>query len=327
MPDHIPVLLKETLDLLVPALVVKGDNLPVAVDCTCGCGHHSIELFKLMNGKLKLISLDCDDRMLDLARANFLREGVPEDLFKLIRANFSEVAEAVKAVNVDKVDAVIYDLGLNSSQVDNSARGFSFRNDGPLDMRFDSRLQTTAADIVNNWPAGDLSRLFRDNADEHRAMYLAKVIVQSRKKVPVTSTRQLASIVEDATPQKLKVSGHLHCATKIFQALRIEVNKEYEVLKESLKKSASLLRVHGRIAAISYHSGEDRITKHYFRELSLECKCPQEQPICTCGGRADFKVLTRNPIVPCDEEIANNPRARSAKLRGVEKLYETDKSK
>ncbi len=328
MPMHIPVLLNETTEILIPALRKKNKSeLPILADLNLGCGNHSLNIYKVTGGQVFILGIDCDQNMLNLAKDNFLREGVPDHKFKLFRANFEDVDEVVDKIGLSKVNAVLYDLGLNSAQVDNPDRGFSFRFDGPLDMRFDDRLKTTAADIVNSCSADELKRLFREYGDEKNAKIVADAIVKKRKIAPIITTGRLAEVVVDALPQKLKFSGHLHPGTKVFQSLRIAVNNELEVLRRSLRKSAALLAKDGVIAAISYHSGEDRIIKHFFRDLAAKCKCPIEQPFCSCGGIQEFKILTPQPIMSSEKEIEANPRARSGKLRGIRKIYEADKIK
>lgn len=320
--DHCPVMLEESVALLKPALTRKNDNeMPILIDMTCGCGHHSIGFYKALAGSVSLVCIDCDCAMLAIAKGNFMREGVSEDRFRMFRSNFELVDEVCRNAGVEKADAIFLDLGLNSSQISvDSKRGFSFRDDSALDMRFDDRLNLTAEAIVNTWSVDELRRIFWEYGEEKRAKFLAETIVKKRKSEYIKSARRLAEIIEDATPRKLVMTGRLHSATLVFQSIRVAVNSELKVLETALHKSLALLKPGGRIGVISYHSLEDRIVKNIFRDNSKSCKCPVEQPFCSCGGKPEFKVLTKNPIVPSEVEVDKNPRARSGKLRGIEKI-------
>lgn len=329
MLNHIPVLLNETLGLLLPALKSENtDEVPVHADLTIGCGNHAIAVYKALRGKVFILGLDADSEMLSIAEQNFLHEDVPRDKFLLVHANFEEIDNVGKKVGIEKFNTVFSDYGINSMQVDNAERGMSFRLDGKLDMRFDrTKSGITAQDIINNYSIEELTHIFRENADVALAKHYAKTIVRCRSISPIKTTVQLAEIIEKATPKKMRFSGHIHVGTKLFMALRIAVNNELVVIKTSLMKAAKLLKVNGRLATISYHSGEDKICKNFFRDISRKCKCPPEQPFCSCDKIQYFSILTNKPITPSEEEVLNNPRSRSGKLRGVKKLYETGEIK
>jgi len=327
MSDHIPVLLKESCEILLPALVSQSDITPILMDCSIGCAGHSLEFFRATKGNLFLLGIDVDDEILKMAEENLMRGGVPEKKFKLVRANFEDVDAVLDDLGISEVSAVFYDVGFNSVVVENAERGFSLMKDGLLDMRFDRRLKVSAADLVNSLSGQELKEIFWKFGGERRAKFLSDVIVKKRLKSPIRTTKELAELVEKFTPRKLKQTGHLHPATKIFQALRIAVNRELEVLEKSLKKVLGYLKALAHVAVITYHSGEDKIVKDIFRTVSRSCSCPPEQPFCSCGGKPAFKVLTPHPIVPTIEEVYRNPRARSGKLRAICKLHKTEKIK
>lgn len=293
---HEPVLLQEVCELLD---LPKKRNV---VDATLGLGGHAREILQRMPKSGKLIGFDADPEHLKRAKSK-LRSY--KDRTVLINANFVEMTEAIQAnTRVKGVDAILFDLGLASPHVDMPERGFSFQREGELDMRFNPKEQTlTAADVVNTYSERNLIRVFKEYGEEKRARKIAQALCKTRKRKPFKTTTQLADFIE----KHVKRTGRIHPATRIFQALRIEVNKELDVLVSALKQAVELLNKKGRIAVISYHSLEDRIVKNFFRDLARH------------NGES-LKLVTKKPIAPSHEEVMRNPRSRSAKLRVAEKL-------
>jgi 16S rRNA (cytosine1402-N4)-methyltransferase len=230
-----------------------------------------------------------------------------------MQASYDSLLEVLREAGWEEVDGILLDLGLSSMQLDSPERGFSFQHDAPLDMRFDPAAPTTAADLVNTLPQEELADLIYHYGEERASRRIARAIVKAR---PVQTARQLANVIESVLPRK----GRIHPATQTFQALRIAVNQELDRVENVLPQAVAALKPGGRLAIISFHSLEDRIVKEYFRRESRDCLCPPRQPVCTCGHKATLKEITRKPITPGEAEIAANPRARSAKLRVVEKL-------
>jgi 16S rRNA (cytosine1402-N4)-methyltransferase len=298
------VLYRETLDVLQPRPAGR------TIDATVGAGGHAAGILEATAPDGLLLGLDADPDALDLARARLARFGARA---KLIHANFSNLEAIARREGFDEVDDVLFDLGLSSLQVDDPARGFSFRRDGPLDMRFDPSYGPSAADIVNTLPERELADLLWRYGEERAARRVARAIVASR---PIERTGQLAGIVARV------VCGRpgLHPATRTFQALRIAVNQELDALERALPQAVNLLRPGGRLAVISFHSLEDRRVKDFFRQESRDCICPPDLPMCTCHHRATLKPVTRRPIEPSADEVNRNPRSRSAKLRVAERL-------
>ena len=312
---HTPVLLAECLEY---------SNLKpqhTFVDATLGGAGHSFEAAKLIGSGGTLIGIDQDEVALAAAR---LKLGtLPDDVrprLELVRGNFGNMDEALLSTEVPGVDAVLFDLGVSSVQIDTPSRGFSFKENGPLDMRMDPGKQTlTAAEIINTYTAADLTRIIRTYSDEKWASRIAEFIVREREKAPITQTEQLVDIIKAAIPASARRAGG-HPAKRTFQALRIEVSGELDVLRRGLDAAIRWLNPGGRVAVISYHSLEDRIVKHVFQERSRGCTCPPELPVCMCGNVPTLKVLTRKPLVATTEEVEGNPRARSAKIRVAERL-------
>jgi 16S rRNA (cytosine1402-N4)-methyltransferase len=238
---------------------------------------------------------------------------------ELVNDNFACLKKILSSLKIKKVDSVIADFGISSDQIDNADRGFSFRTDAPLDMRIDPAGSLTAADIVNNYSEQDLEKTLRDYGDEKYARRIAREIIKQRKIKPIIRTLELIGLIEKTVPGFYK-RQKIHFATRTFQALRIEVNKELENIKKFLPQAIDLLGRRGRLAAITFHSGEDRIVKNIFRENARGCICPPEFPVCRCGKLPKIRIITRKPIAPSEEELKENPRARSAKLRVAEKL-------
>lgn len=305
MIQHIPVLLNDILYYLTnPILPVR------MIDGTLGAGGHTRALLEAGVGEV--LGLDQDASALELAQANLSDFG---DRLHVAHTNYEHMTEAASAMGWGSVDAILLDIGVSSMQLDQSERGFSFMQPGPLDMRMDTSVGQTAADLVNTWDERELVDIFFRYGEERHSRKLAKAIVQHR---PYTTTQDLVRVIDANKPAKWKEK--IHPATRIFQALRIVVNDELGVLERTLPKAIDLLRPGGRLAVISFHSLEDRIVKQAFKMAATDCICPSSQPICTCEKVASVTILTRKPVMAGEAEIERNPRSRSAKLRVLEKL-------
>ncbi|HAV11824.1 MAG TPA: 16S rRNA (cytosine(1402)-N(4))-methyltransferase, partial [Candidatus Moranbacteria bacterium] len=237
----------------------------------------------------------------------------------LINENFEKIKDSLEFLKIEKVDAITADLGISSDQLEDAEIGISFRIDAPLDMRLDRKRELTAREVINGYSEAELARVFREFGDEKYAGRIARRICEARKEKGIERTLELVSIIESAVPAIYK-RGKIHPATKVFQALRIEVNNELEVLKKIIADGIGLLSPKGRLAIITFHSGEDRIVKNLFREYARGCVCPPELPICRCGEKEIVKIITKKALEATEEEILDNPRSRSAKLRVVEKI-------
>ena len=281
------------------------------VDGTLGAGGHAWGILHNSKPDGQLLGMDLDPQALDIAREKLSTFG---DRAKLVRAPYTSMLDQLTALGWEVVDGILLDLGISSMQLESPERGFSFRLDGPLDMRFDPQGPLSAADIVNSFPEDELADLIFHYGEERRSRRIARSIVRSR---PILTTRQLADLVARDVGSGRK--GH-HPATRTFQALRIAVNRELEALQTFLPQATLALAPRGRMAVIAFHSLEDRLVKHFFRRESRDCICPPEQPLCTCDHKAMFKEITRRPIRPGEAEVKKNPRSRSARLRVVEKL-------
>ncbi len=303
---HIPVMLDECL----AALAVKPDG--VYLDGTAGGGGHSAAIAKRL-GAGRLYALDRDPAAVEAARAAL--GGLPAEV---IQADFRDAAAVLRARGVAGLDGALLDLGVSSHQLDSAARGFSYHEDAPLDMRM-SQAGQTAADVVNTATREELSRMFREYGEEAYAWQIAGKLVKARADAPIETTVQLAELVASAVPPAVR-RKQKNPARKVFMALRIHVNGEFDALEAGLRDIFDLLKPGGRFAVITFHSLEDRIVKQRFRALTTACTCPPELPICMCGGQAKAAFVGKNPIVPTEQELAENRRARSAKLRAVEKL-------
>lgn len=306
---HVSVLLDETID----GLEINPDG--IYVDGTLGGGGHSYQICKRLSSKGRLIGIDQDGEALEAARER-LKEF--EDKITLVRSNYCEIGTILKDLGVVKVDGIVLDLGVSSYQLDNLERGFSYKSDAPLDMRMDQRQGKTAAEVVNNYSENDLFRIIRDYGEDKFAKNIAKHIVMARNEAPIETTSQLSDIIKRAIPMKIQAKGG-HPAKKTFQAIRIEVNRELSVLKDSLDTMIECLNPGGRICIITFHSLEDRIVKTKFRENENPCTCPPNFPVCVCGKVSKGKVITRKPIIPTEQEMAVNKRSKSAKLRIFER--------
>ena len=303
--EHVTVLNKEMID----AVVLNPDG--VYVDMTLGGGGHSSEV---LSRGARLIGIDQDD---DALKAAGERLSKISDNFTLVKSNFKDIKKVLCDLEIAQVDGIIMDLGVSSYQLDEGSRGFSYMHDGELDMRMDRASSLTAAEIVNSYSEDELSRIISSYGEERWAKRIASFIVNERKKEEIKTTYQLVSIIKAAVPKGARQGGP-HPAKRTFQAIRIEVNHELEILEQSVRDAASVLKKGGRIGVITFHSLEDRIIKDTYLSLAKGCTCPPQFPVCVCGGMPSVKIVTRKPILPTEEEISINPRARSAKLRIAE---------
>lgn len=307
--NHVSVLLNETIE----GLNIKPDG--IYADGTLGGAGHSYQIVSKLNGLGRLIGFDQDEDAIT-ASTERLKE------FKnvtIVRSNYRNMKEELNNRGIEKVDGILLDLGVSSYQLDTVSRGFSYKEEAPLDMRMDNRNEVTARDIVNNYSQGDLFRIIRDYGEDKFAANIAKHIVMNREVKPIETTTELAEIVKAAIPMKFRKQGG-HPAKQTFQAIRIELNSELSVLKESLMDMIDLLNPNGRICIITFHSLEDRIVKNIFKEAEDPCTCPKNFPTCVCGKKSKGKVITRKPILPSEEELKLNLRSKSAKLRIFEKI-------
>lgn len=315
---HVPVLLQETIDGLN---LHAGD---IAVDGTLGSGGHTLRIFEKVLPEGYVIALDMDA----LALVRFTKraesvvvakEALENGHIQLVHSNFGDISNVLDELNRDVVSGIMVDLGFSSDQMDTPERGLSFSKDGPLDMRLNQEASLTAQQVINEYSEEQLMRILYEYGDERFARNIAQSIIKERTQHAITSTQSLAALVERAIPKRHQ-SKKIHAATKTFQALRIEVNQEMQSLKLFLPQAIERLKVGGRLAVISFHSGEDTIVKKFFQENARGCICPKEFPICLCYKTPRVKKITSKPLVPSATEIAENPRSRSAKLRIVEKL-------
>ena len=299
---HKSIMLAETIE----SLCIKPDG--IYVDGTLGGGGHSLEIAKRLDAGGRLIGIDQDG---DAIEAAGKRLAPYADRVTIVRSNYADMKKVLHDLGIEKVDGILLDLGVSSYQLDNGERGFTYREDVPLDMRMDVRQERTARDIVNTYSETELYHIIRKN--------IAKHIVLARKEEPVETTGQLTEIIKAAIPKKVRAVGG-HPAKKTFQAIRIELNHELDVLKGHLEEMVGLLGDGGRLCVITFHSLEDRIVKNIFRTCENPCICPPGFPVCTCGRKPKGRVITRKPIVPGEEELKENSRAKSAKLRVFERI-------
>ena len=305
---HKPVLLRECLD----ALAVKPDG--VYIDGTLGRAGHSLEIVRrLTTGRL--IALDRDESAIEAARHR-LHDYM--DRVTLVHSNFSALDGVLRGLGVSGVDGMLFDLGVSSPQLDDARRGFSYKQDAPLDMRMDESAALTAREVVNEWPYEELRRILFEYGEERYAPAIAKKLCARRAQKPIETTLELAEIIRSAMPASA-LREKQHPAKRSFQAIRIAVNDELGELAPMLDAAEKNLKSGGRLAVITFHSLEDRIVKRRLQELAQGCVCPPEFPVCVCGRKPRLKLVTKKPVVPTGEELADNPRARSAKLRVAEK--------
>lgn len=307
---HKSVLLNETIE----SLNVMPDG--IYVDGTIGGGGHSYEICKRLGEKGRLIGIDQDA---DAIEAASLRLKEFKDKISLVHSNYNNIKSVVNDLGINKVDGIVLDLGVSSYQLDNPERGFTYREDVPLDMRMDRESSMTARDIVNDYSEMELFRVIKDYGEEQFAKNIAKHIVKARSEKPIETTGELNEIIKAAIPAKMREHGG-HPSKKTYQAIRIELNHELTVLENSLDTMIELLNPKGRLSIITFHSLEDRIVKNIFRKNMNPCTCPPDFPVCVCGKKPTGRIITRKPIVPSEEEIAENKRAKSSKLRVFERI-------
>ncbi len=302
---HIPIMLDEVIE----GLDIKPDG--IYVDGTLGGGGHSYEIAKRLVSGGRLIGIDQDEAAIKAAGARLSGFG---DRVTIVRSNYAQMVSVLQSLGIEQVDGILLDLGVSSHQLDNAERGFSYMEDAPLDMRMDRRQEKTAGDIVNFYSQAELTRIIRDYGEDKFAAKIAAKIMGFRENKPVETTGELAEIIKSAIPMKYRLTGG-HPAKRTFQAIRIELNRELEILEESIEGMLDILSDRGRMAVITFHSLEDRIVKSAFKKAESPCTCPPDFPICVCGKKSKGFVASRKPLMPSDEETERNPRAKSSKLR------------
>ena len=308
--QHKSVLLWECID----ALDIKPDG--VYVDGTCGGAGHSSEIAKRLGEKGRLISIDQDE---DAIKTATERLSVFGDKVTVVRNNFSNLADVCRELGIEKIDGLLLDLGVSSFQLDEASRGFSYMADAPLDMRMDKRLAVSAWNVVNEYSESELKRIIYEYGEDRFAGKIASKIVFARTQKPINTTGELVHVVKNAMPAAMREGGS-HPAKRTFQAIRIEVNKELSVIAPAIRSAVDLLGEGGRIAIITFHSLEDRIVKQEFVKYTKGCTCPKDFPICVCGNKPRLRLVNSKPILPSAEELEENSRSHSAKLRVAEKI-------
>lgn len=308
--NHTSVLLQETID----GLNIRPDG--VYVDGTLGGGGHSYEIASRLSDRGQLIGIDQDEAAITAAGERLKEFG---DRVIIVRSNYRNTKSILQSLQIEKIDGMMLDLGVSSYQLDTEERGFSYRYDAPLDMRMDKRQTLTARDIVNGYSEMELFRVIRDYGEDKFAKNIAKHIVAARQQSPIETTGRLNEIIKAAIPAKMRAEGG-HPSKRTYQAIRIECNKELEVLRDSLEELIGLLNPGGRLCIITFHSLEDRIVKSAFKKAENPCTCPPSFPVCVCGKVSQGKVITNKPILPGEEELERNSRAKSAKLRIFERV-------
>ena len=307
--SHKSILLNECME----GLSIKPDG--VYVDGTLGGGGHSFHILERLNEKGRLIGIDQDEDAIEAATKRLAQF---EKQVTIVRDNYEHFQEILSALSISEVDGILLDLGVSSYQFDEADRGFSYRFDAPLDMRMDNRQDFTAKDLINNYSETELYHIIRDYGEDKFAKNIAKHIVMERTKKPIETTGELAEIVSHAIPMKIRVAGG-HPAKRTFQAIRIALNRELDILKDSLDGMMRSLKPGGRLCIITFHSLEDRIVKQCFKTAEDPCICPKDFPVCSCGRKSLGKVITRKAILPSESEQEENPRSKSAKLRIFER--------
>ena len=305
---HKPVLLQECLD----ALAIRPDG--VYVDGTLGRAGHSLEIVRRLTEGGRLIGIDRDQTAIDAAQE---RLAPYLDRVTLVHSNFDRIGDILADLHISGVDGMLFDLGVSSPQLDDAARGFSYMHDAPLDMRMDRTAPLTARDVVNNWPYEELRRILYDFGEERCAPAIARRIVQARQQAPIETTLQLVDIIKSAMPPAA-LREKQHPAKRSFQAIRIAVNDELGAVRQGMEAAIDHLNPGGRLVVITFHSLEDRIVKNVFQNAAKGCTCPPSFPVCVCGHKPKIKILTKKPIIATREEVEENPRSRSAKLRVAE---------
>lgn len=307
---HVSVLLNETIE----QLHIRPDG--IYVDGTLGGGGHAYEVCRRLSPKGRLIGIDQDAAAIEAAGERLLEFG---DQVTIVRSNYCNMRLELQKLGIDRVDGILLDLGVSSYQLDSAERGFTYREDAPLDMRMDRRQSKTAREIVNEYSEQELFRVIRDYGEDKSAKNIARHIAAAREKKPIETTGELVEIIKSAVPAKVRMSGG-HPAKKTFQAIRIELNRELEVLKDSLDDMIDLLKPGGRICVITFHSLEDRLVKTIFKTNENPCTCPSNFPVCVCGNKPKGRLAVKKPIVPGEEELTKNKRSKSAKLRVFERI-------
>ena len=307
--EHKSVLLEETIG----SLNIKPDG--IYVDGTLGGGGHASQVCRRLKDGGRLIGIDQDQDAIEAASGRLSEFG---EKVTIVRDNYQKIKQILEGLGIEKADGIYLDLGVSSYQLDTAERGFSYREDAPRDMRMDVRNPVTAADIVNGYEESELYRIIRDYGEEKFAKNIAKHIAKARQEKRIETTGQLTEIIKAAIPMKMRATGG-HPAKRTFQAIRIELNRELDVLNDSIDTMIDLLKPGGRLSIITFHSLEDRIVKNRFRENENPCICPPDFPVCVCGRISKGKVITRKPIVPGQKEIEENKRAKSSKLRVFER--------
>lgn len=306
---HVSVLLNECIE----GLNIKENG--IYVDGTLGGGGHSSEILKNLSDNGLLIGIDQDK---DALKAAGLRLQNYKNV-KYVHSNFYNIDSILNDLEIEKIDGMLMDLGVSSYQLDTGDRGFSYMQDAPLDMRMNRDNSLSAYDVVNNYDEEEIYRIIRDYGEEKFAKRIARFIVENREKKAIETTLELVGIIKAAIPAKARREGP-HPAKRTFQAIRIEVNSELSILNKAIEDGVNRLNIGGRMAIITFHSLEDRIVKLKFKELATACTCPREFPICICGGKAKVKIISRKAIDPSREEVEENPRSRSAKLRVIQRV-------
>ncbi len=308
--SHVSVMAKEVIESL------NVSHGGIFVDCTAGGGGHSYEIARRLPEGSRLICLDRDDEAIEACTKRL------EDYsgkFTIVKSNFVNLGAALDSLGVDKINGVMWDLGVSSHQLDDGERGFSYSKEAPLDMRMDREQSKTAYDVVNTYSAEELTRILRDYGEEKFASKIARDIVAVREIKPIETTVELADLVSESIPAAVRKKEKQNPARRTFQAIRIEVNGELDAIEPSITAAVERLEPGGRLAVITFHSLEDRIVKECFKKLSEGCTCPPEFPVCVCGKKPKINLISKKPILPSPEEENENPRSRSAKLRIAEK--------
>ena len=307
--SHVSVLLNECIE----GLDIKPDG--IYVDGTAGGGGHSFEIASRLEGG-RLIAIDRDEAAIEAAGKRLAPLG---ERAMVVRSNYSEVKSVCEALGIEGIDGLLLDLGVSSYQLDTAERGFSYNADAPLDMRMDKSAPLSAYNVVNEYSEEELKKIIYNYGEERFSPRIAAAIVRKRSEKPIETTGELVDIIKGAIPAAAREGGH-HPAKRTFQAIRIEVNGELEIIEPTIKNAVDILKPGGRIAIITFHSLEDRIVKQTFADLASGCTCPRSFPVCVCGKKPTVKVISKKPILPSAEELEVNPRSRSAKLRIAEKI-------
>ena len=302
------------LDECIESLDIKTDG--IYVDGTAGGGGHSLEIVKRLTNGGRLIAIDRDDAAIAAATER-LKDYL--DRVTFVRNNFSSAADVCRELGIEKIDGILLDLGVSSYQLDTAERGFTHNTDAPLDMRMDRRGELDAYTVVNTYTAEELKRVIWEYGEERFAPKIAQAIVRRREQKPIETTGELVDVIKSAIPAAAREGGH-HPAKRTFQAIRIEVNGELDAIEPAIRRAKDIMNSGGRIVIITFHSLEDRIVKQTYADMASGCTCPRNLPVCVCGKKPEVKVLTKKPILPSENELEENPRSRSAKLRVCEKL-------